>query len=176
MVIQASGDLGSLVAPARSEFRRLAGPTIPISAVRTMEEVIDRSIASERSILMLLGTFGGIALLLTAAGIWGMAAYLLSQRKRELGIRLALGATEAALIRQVIRRSMTAVSGGAAAGTFLSILAVRVTSTRLFGVSTSDPWTYAAVLMVSGAVAWLANYVPARRIVRAMPLDILRQE
>jgi putative ABC transport system permease protein len=176
MVIQANGDLSSLVAPARNEFRRLAGPTIPISAVRTMDEVIDRSVASERSILMLLGTFGGIALLLTAAGIWGMAAYVLSKRKRELGIRLALGATEGTLIRQVIRRSMAAVGGGAVAGTLLSILAVRATSTKLFGVSTSDPLTYAVVLMVSGAVAWLANYMPARRIVRAMPLDVLRQE
>jgi putative ABC transport system permease protein len=166
-----------LFAPARNEFRRLAGPAVPISVVRTMEEVIDeevidRSIASQRSLVMLLGTFGGLALLLTAAEIWGVASYLLSQRNRELGIRLALGATDGAPARQVIRRSMTAVAYGAAAGRLLWILAIRVTSTKLFGVNTSDAWTYAVVLIVSGAVAWLANYVPARRTVHAMPLDI----
>jgi ABC-type antimicrobial peptide transport system permease subunit len=175
MVIRASENPGSLVAPARNEFRRLADPTIPITRVQTMEEVVDRSVASKRSILILLGMFGGIALLLTAAGIWGTAAYLLSHRKHELGIRLALGATEGMLVRQVVRRSMISVSAGAMAGTLLSILAARASSTKLFGVSTADPWTYVAVLMVSGAVAWVANYVPSQRIVRATPQDVLRQ-
>jgi ABC-type antimicrobial peptide transport system permease subunit len=123
-----------------------------------MEEVISRSIASERSILILLGLFAAIALLLTAAGIWGTMAYLLSQRRREIGLRLALGATEGVLVRDAVARAMKLVTAGLIAGVALSLGLARLTSTTLFGVSPTDPRRTSAWPHSLAAVAWMANY------------------
>ncbi|MBI2689325.1 MAG: ABC transporter permease [Acidobacteria bacterium] len=176
MVVRASGDLPSLVPSIRQELHRAADSGLPLTRVQTMEELLNRSMASERSVLILLGIFGGIALLLTAAGVWGTTAYLLSQRKREIGIRLALGADERAITGQVVRGAMKVAAIGGALGIMLSILLIRAASIKLFGVDNADPSTYSAVLLTLAVVAWLANYIPARRIVRGTPLDVLRQE
>ena len=175
LAIRASGDPRRLTASIRQQLRRL-DPLIPLGRVQTMEEVISRSIASERSILILLGLFAAIALLLTAAGIWGTMAYLLSQRRREIGLRLALGATEGVLVRDAVARAMKLVTAGLIAGVALSLGLVRLTSTTLFGVSPTDPSTYVGVAALLAAVAWLANYYPARRITRSTPYAVLRQE
>jgi putative ABC transport system permease protein len=175
LAIRASGDPRRLTASIRQQLRRL-DPLIPLGRVQTMEEVISRSIASERSILLLLGLFAAIALLLTAAGIWGTMAYLLSQPRREIGLRLALGATEGMLVRDAVARAMKLVTAGLIAGVALSLGLVRVSSTTLFGVSSTDPLTYVGVAALLAAVAWMANYYPARRITRSTPYAVLRQE
>ena len=126
LAIRASGDPRRLTASIRQQLRRL-DPLIPLGRVQTMEEVVSRSIASERSILILLGLFAAIALLLTAAGIWGTMAYLLSQRRREIGLRLALGATEGMLVRDAVARAMKLVTAGLIAGVALSLGLVRLT-------------------------------------------------
>jgi putative ABC transport system permease protein len=175
LAIRASGDARRLTASIREQLRRL-DPLIPLGRVQTMDEVISRSIASERSILILLGLFAAIALLLTAAGIWGTMAYLLSQPRREIGLRLALGATEGMLVRDAVARAMKLVTAGLIAGVALSLGLVRVSSTTLFGVSSTDPLTYVGVAALLAAVAWMANYYPARRITRSTPYAVLRQE
>jgi putative ABC transport system permease protein len=175
LAIRASGDPRLLTPAVREQLRRL-DPMIPLARVQTMEEVVNRSIASERSILILLGLFAGIALLLTAAGIWGTMAYLLSQRRREIGVRLALGATDGVLVRDAVLRAMKPVTAGLVAGVALSLAATSLTSKTLFGVSPTDPLTYAVVAGLLAAVAWMANYYPARRITRSAPYAVLRQE
>jgi putative ABC transport system permease protein len=175
LTIRANGDPRRLTPAVRQELRRL-DPLVPLTRVQTMEELVSRSIASERSILILLSIFAGIALLLAAAGIWGTMAYLLSYRRHEIGIRLALGATDDLLIRRAVGRAMKLVAGGVAAGVVLSLLAVRITSASFFGVSPIDPATMAAVPGILAFVAWLANYFPARRIMRSTPYAVLRHE
>jgi ABC-type antimicrobial peptide transport system permease subunit len=138
--------------------------------------VVSRSIASERSILVLLGLFAGLALLLTAGGIWGTMTYLLSQRRREIGIRLALGATDRAIVREVVRRAMKLVAAGLGVGLVVSVAMTRITSTKLFAVSLADPLTYAAVAILLAAVAWAANYCPAVHTTGAASYSILREE
>ena len=120
--------------------------------------------------------FAGLAIVLTAAGIWGTMAYLLSQRRREMGIRLALGATNSRLVRGVVSRAMTPVLIGLVCGVGLAVALSRVISTTLFAVSLTDPATYIVVAILLGAVAWLANYYPAVRITRAAPYAVLREE
>ena len=115
LVIRASGNPERLTGAIRQQLRQL-DPLIPLARVETMEQVVSRSIASERSILVLLGIFAALALLLTAAGIWGTMAYLLTQRRREIGIRLALGATRMAIVRHVVRSSMKLVGAGLGVG------------------------------------------------------------
>jgi predicted lysophospholipase L1 biosynthesis ABC-type transport system permease subunit len=175
VAIRASGDPRRLTPDIRRELHRMDS-LIPLARVQTMDELVNRSIAKERSILILLGLFAGVALSQTAAGIWGTMAYLLSQRRREIGIRLALGATDGVLIRHAVGGAMKVVAAGIAAGVALSILIVRLTAASFFGVSPTDPLTYAAVPLILGAVAWLSNYYPARRIMRSTPYRVLRQE
>src|SRR5262249_2211457 len=116
------------------------------------------------------------ALLLTAAGIWGTMAYLLSQRRREIGIRLALGATNQAIVRDVMSRAMKLVVAGLVVGVAVSLAMTRITSVKLFGVSLADPITYLAVVGVLGLIAWAANYCPASYTTGAASYTILREE
>jgi putative ABC transport system permease protein len=175
LVIRASGDPQRLTGAIRRQLRQL-DPLIPLARVQTMEQVVSRSIASERSILVLLGLFAGLALLLTAGGIWGTMSYLLSQRRREIGIRLALGATDGAIVREVVRRAMKLVAAGLGAGLVVSVAMTRITSAKLFGVTLADPLTYAAVAVLLAAVASAANYCPAVYTTRAASYSILREE
>jgi hypothetical protein len=175
LAIRSSGDPRRLTPDIRRELHRMDS-LIPLARVQTMEELVSRSIAKERSVLILLALFAGVALLLTAAGIWGTMAYLLSQRRREIGIRLALGAADGVLIRQAVGGAMKLVAAGIVVGVVLSIVIVRVSSASFFGVSPTDPLTYAAVPVILGAVALLASYYPARRIMRSTPYRVLREE
>jgi predicted permease len=175
LAIRTIGDPASLAGIVRRQLQA-KDPMIPPTGVSTMEDVVARSIASERSMLILLSFFAVIAMLLTAAGIWGTMAYLLSQRRREIGIRLALGATDRELVRSAVARAMKLVAVGLTAGVIAAVVLVRVTSTTLFGVNPGDPWTYVAVAALLAVVAWMANYYPARRITRSTPYTVLRQD
>ena len=126
--------------------------------------------------LILLGLFAAIALLLTAAGIYGTMVYLLSQRRREIGIRLALGAPDSALLRDAVVRQMKYVAVGLACGVGLSVAAARFASASVFSSSGSDPAAYAAAPLVVLAVGIAANYYPVKRTLRSAPYDVLRQQ
>ncbi|MBL8229638.1 MAG: ABC transporter permease [Bryobacterales bacterium] len=175
LAVRSAGDPALLTNAIRAELHRL-DPQVPFARVMTMEQLMARSIASERSVLSLLSVFAGVALLLTAAGIWATMAYLLSQRRREIGIRLALGATTGAVVRQATGRAMRFALWGIAAGVAFSVVALRLSSVTLFGVNNTDPVTCFVVPAVLLVVAWLANCVPAWRIVRSAGYTALREE
>jgi predicted permease len=175
LVVRANSDPEGLLPAIRERLRGL-DRLLPLSRVQTMDELVSRSIASERGILILLAVFASIAVLLTTAGIYGTMAYLLSQKRREIGIRLALGATASDLVRQTVTEGMKLLVLGMVVGIVLSAVLVRLTSASLYGVGLTDPVTYGVVLVLLGAVAWLANYLPARRITRMAPYAVLRQE
>ncbi len=160
---------------------RLAGraeldPTVPLSAVRTMPERVAESVARPRFSAGLLAVFGCTALVLAAVGIYGVIAYGVVQRTRELGIRLALGAGSGSLLRLVLTQGMTPVLAGIGVGVVLALAGSRLLRSLLFGVTALDPLTYAAVALFLVGVSLAACYGPARRAARSDPMVALRAD
>jgi predicted permease len=151
-------------------------PNLPVFGVRTMDSILSDSLASRRYALQLMGLFAATALLLAAIGIYGVMAYFVSQRVREIGIRMALGARRADVLKMVLSRGMTLAVVGAGVGTAASLLAAQLISGLLFGVSSHDLLTIVGLSAVLGSVALLANYVPARRAMKVDPMVALRYE
>jgi putative ABC transport system permease protein len=149
---------------------------LAVTKVRTFEEAIAASLARERLNALVSGGFALSGLLLASLGIYGLLAFLVTERTKEIGIRLALGEQRARLARSVVSGGLRLVAIGAAIGVAGSVLLLRSLQSLLFGVTTNDLATYAAVLVLLGVVASLASYVPARRATRIEPLVALRQE
>jgi predicted permease len=175
LAVRAEGDPGSVVPAIR---RSLAGidPDLPLANVTTLEERKAASLARPRVNAAVLGGFALAALVLAAVGIYGVVAYGVVQRTRELGIRMALGAGGGPLLRMVIRQGMTPVLAGMALGLAGSLAAGRVLRSLLFGVGPSDPVTFVAVTFFLVAVALAAIYLPARRAARSDPMVALRND
>jgi predicted permease len=151
----------------------------PIYDVRTMREIVARSMTSERFIMILLGAFAGLALLLASTGIYGVVSYATAQRVREIGIRMALGAQTPAIFRMVIGQGVRLALSGLAAGVIAALILTRVLSSfshLLYGVSAGDPLTFLSLSLGLTAVAVLACYVPARRAAKVDPIVALRYE
>jgi putative ABC transport system permease protein len=148
------------------------------SDVRLMQDVIDgsQSIRVRRFALILLGSFAAIALLLAAVGTYGVMTYAVAQRTREIGIRVALGATRPAVLRDVIGQTMRLTAAGLVVGALAASFATRFIASLLFGITSGDMLTWVCAAGVLVAVALLATIVPARRAVRIDPLVALRQE
>jgi predicted permease len=151
-------------------------PSMPVFLVRTMQDLYDESMARTSFALVMLAIASVMALALGVIGIYGVMAYIVSQRSREIGIRLALGAKPAGLKRLFVRQGLTLAAIGAAAGLLTAVAATRWMSSLLFGVERLDLPTYATVLGVLGAAAALASYVPARRAARVDPASALAAE
>jgi len=164
------------VVPAIREAIRAVDPSLPIFRVETMDEVVSRSLSSSRLYMWLLGTFAIIALALATAGIYGVTSYIVTQRTREMGIRLALGAQPASLKAMVVRQEVMVALAGTAAGLLGAYAATRVLASFLHGVSVTDPVVYVSVAFVLVAIATLASYIPARRATRVDPTTALRSE
>jgi putative ABC transport system permease protein len=147
---------------------------VPLSAIASMDSLLERSLGPRRFNLYLLGAFATVALVLAAIGLFGVMAYLVSQRTREIGVRLALGATRAEVFRLILGRGLALAAIGAAAGLAAAFWLTRVMDTLLFGISRRDPVTFVAVPMTLIAVAALACYLPARRAMRVDPVVALR--
>ena len=147
---------------------------VPLSAVSTMDTLFERSMGPRRFNLYLLTAFAGVALALAAIGLFGVMAYLVSQRIREIGVRLALGATRGEVFRQILGRGMTLAGAGAAIGVGAAMGLSQVMETLLFSVSRRDPITFIAVPVALVIVAALACYLPARRAMRVDPVVALR--
>jgi putative ABC transport system permease protein len=175
LAVRAEGDPGSVVPAIR---RSLAGidPDLPLANVTTLEERKAASLARPRVNAAVLGGFALAALVLAAVGIYGVVAYGVVQRTRELGIRMALGAGGGPLLRMVIRQGMTPVLAGMALGLAGSLAGGRVLRSLLFGVGPSDPVTFVAVTFFLVAVALAAIYLPARRAARSDPMVALRND
>jgi hypothetical protein len=150
--------------------------SMPVFLVRTMKDLYDESMARTSFALVMLGIAGAMALALGVIGIYGVVAYVVSHRSREIGIRLALGAKPAELSRMFVRQALTLTAVGAALGLVTAVALTRWMSSLLFGVESLDAPTYAAVLGVLGVAAALASYVPARRAAAVDPMETLTVE
>lgn len=151
-------------------------PGLPLYDVLTMEEVIDHSLAGRRLNLWLLSIFAGIALVLSAAGLYGVISYLVAQRTREIGVRIALGAQTRDVIGLVMRQAARLTCAGLLLGLLGAFAFTRVLESLLYGVSARDPLTYAALAAVLATVALLATWLPARRASRVDPILAIRAE
>ena len=175
VAIRTAGDPMAIAAQARRALRAF-DPELPLSDLRTMEDRIGENLAQPRVSMLLLAGFAGIALTLAAIGIYGVIAYAVAQRTREIGIRMALGATTADVRQLVVRQGMTPVLIGVVVGVGAALLLTRLMSSLLFGVSATDPATYAGVALFLAGVALAASWLPARRATRVQPVIALRQE
>ena len=151
-------------------------PQLPVADVRTMDEVVDLTLARPRTVSVLLTTFALIALVLAGVGVYGVMAYSVSQRTREMGVRMALGATPQSIFRLVLTEALRVVGIGIVAGLVAAAGLSRLLDTMLYQTDARDPWTFAATAIVLVIVATLASYVPARRGTRVAPVEALRAE
>jgi len=165
----------TLAQPAVAAIRAI-DPEQPVADTQTMVQVLDRQLTPQRFSTQVLGVFAGVALLLAAVGIYSVLSYIVRGRSREIGIRTALGAQRADVIRMVIVEGMSPTLVGIAAGTIAAIASAKVMETLVFGVSASDPLTLGAVGATLAFVALLASLVPAYRALRFDPVNVLRAE
>jgi putative ABC transport system permease protein len=147
-----------------------------VANLKPISAVVDRHLAQPRFNMVLLGAFAGVAMVLAAIGIYGVIAYSVAQRTREIGIRMALGAQRGQMLQMILRQSLTLVAVGLALGLFAALGATRVLATLLYGVGASDVSTYALVVLLLAGAASLASYIPARRAMRVDPMVALRYE
>jgi putative ABC transport system permease protein len=168
-------DASQLTQVARAEMKAF-DPNQIIWRVQTLEELLGTSVAARRFNMLLLAVFAGVALVLAAVGLYGVMSYSVSWRTHEIGIRMALGAERADVLRLVVRQGMTMTVIGLALGLIGAFLLSRVIAGLLYGVSATDPLTFAGVSIMLLAVALLACLLPARRATRVNPIVALRTE
>jgi predicted permease len=175
LVVRATGDPASIAASIRRIVAE-ADRTVAVSDVRTMNAVVDRSLSTTRFTTVLVASFAALALLLGAVGIYGVMSYLVSQRTREMGIRVALGATRSQVVRLIVSRALRLAAAGGVVGLGAALMTTRALRQWLYGVSPSDPTTLAIVAVVFLVVAVVASSAPALRATRVDPSTSLRAE
>jgi ABC-type antimicrobial peptide transport system permease subunit len=163
-------------APALRAAVKSVDSELPLDEVYTMEEVISRSTAARRLNLTLLGAFAVIALVLSTAGLYGVISYTISQRTRELGIRMALGAQPSDVVKLVMRQGALLAALGVGAGLVGAFGLSRLLERLIYGVSTQDPLTFGSLALLMGAVALLATWMPARRASRVDPIIAIKSD
>jgi putative ABC transport system permease protein len=175
IIVRGAGDPGVLMTAVRQALHQIDLDEAS-STFRTMTDVVSSSAASDRFNTLLLGAFGAIALLLTASGIFGVLSYLVTQRTREIGLRMALGAQRADVLRVIVGHGLRLMLIGLGIGVAGALIVTRWMSSVLFGVKPTDPPTFAVVALALGTVAFLASYIPARRAMCVDPMVALRYE
>ncbi len=173
--IKTSGDPTALISAATQAVHKV-DPDLAVHQVHTMQEYFSLAMAQARFILILSGIFGGVALLLTSVGIYGLISYFTSKRVREFGIRMALGAQREDIYRMVIGEGLRLAASGVLIGVGCAFLMTRMLRGLLYGVGSNDPLTFASVTLILLAIALLAAFVPASRAVRVQPMAALRLE
>ena len=149
---------------------------VPLARVRTMQDVIANSVQRRKFSMLLLSIFAAVAMLLAAIGLYGVMSYSVTQRTHEIGIRMALGARRPDVLALVVKQGMALALAGVAAGAVLALAMTRLIAGMLFGITATDPLTFAGVAALLGTVAFLANYLPARRASKVDPIVALRYE
>jgi putative ABC transport system permease protein len=174
---QSTADAARLRARLRDQLVAL-DPSKAWAEVRLMQDIVrsSESVALRRFVLILLGMFAGVAVLLAAVGTYGVMAYAVADRTREIGIRIALGAPHATVLSEVLFDAAKLTLAGLIIGAIAAQAFTRFLTSMLFGISASDAVTYLAVSFILALVAFLASYVPARRATEVDPLIALRQE
>jgi predicted permease len=174
-VVRASQDPSAIVDPVRTAVARL-DPDLPVFNVRTMRQQMSEEEGETRFAALLMTTYGGVALLLAAIGIYGVLSYHVTLRTREIAVRMALGATRGELQRMVVRDGMAPALTGIGVGLASAAALTRLLRGILFGVQPRDPGTFALVALILGLVALAATILPARRATAVEPLEALRAE
>ncbi|HKP88254.1 MAG TPA: ABC transporter permease [Blastocatellia bacterium] len=174
-LVRTSGDPKSMIAAVRSEFQAVDKDQ-PVSNIRTMDEVLAQSVAPRRLNMLLLGIFAVLALVLAAVGLYGVMSYSVTQRTREIGIRMALGAGRGDVMKLVVGQGMILATAGVAIGLVASLVLTRFMASLLYGVGATDPVTFAVISVILIGVALGASYVPARRATKVDPMVALRYE
>lgn len=169
------GDPAQISNAVRAQVQAV-DPTVAVAAIVPMPRLLADSLAPRRFTLLLLGAFAGLALLLAAGGIYGVMAYAVSQRTREIGVRMALGARGADVWRLIVGQGLKVVALGVVVGLVAAIALARAMSSLLFGITATDPLTYLGVALLLVLVALLACFVPARRAAKVDPMIALRAE
>ena len=173
LVLRTTGDPLASAALARQTIHS-ADPDVPISDVRSLEQVISASVARPRLIMTLLLVFAGVGVMLGAIGVYGVIAFAVGERRREIGVRIALGADPAAVALSVVLHGVRYAAVGVAVGLVAALAGTRLMRSLVFGVSTTDPATFAALSALLVVVAALASYLPARQAARTDPMFALR--
>jgi ABC-type antimicrobial peptide transport system permease subunit len=171
--VRTDGDPHSFVNVVRSQVSAI-DPDQPVSSINTMEEVVEESEGQLRLIMRLLGVFAGAATLLTVIGLYGVIAYSVIQRTKEIGIRTALGAQRGDVLKLIVRQGLWLSLTGVVVGMIAGFVLTRVMKDLLFHVSATDPATFVGVSLLFVIVALLASYIPARRAAGIDPLVTLR--
>ena len=175
LVVRSSLPTGQLASKLREALRPIE-PNLPTSNLRTMQAVVDRAVSPRRFVVILLGGFAGFALMLASLGIYAVISYSVSQRKNEIGIRMALGASPAMVRQLILGETMHLAGIGTAIGIVGALIATRLAASLLYGVTATDPATFGGMIVVLAAVAALAGYLPAVRAAKIEPVMLLRSE
>jgi len=176
VVVRTRGPAADLIPTVRSELLAL-DPALPVKDISAVSADIDNTLAATRLASTLISIFGVVALLLASIGLYGVMAWMVSQRTREVGIRMALGARPADVLTLIIKQGIVLTFAGVVIGLLAALAATRLIDTQqLYGVSATDPFTFAAIALLLTTVSLLACYLPARRATRVDPLKALRYE
>jgi len=173
-VVRTRGDI-----PITSEMRALFNKTAPgfaLDSFKTMQEAVDENTFSQRLGLYLVGSFAGLAIAMVVAGLYGVLSQLVSYRRREIGVRMALGATRISVAQLVLRQGSMLIGSGLVAGLLLAMASGRLVKSFLYQVQPLDPWTYVAVAMALVVIGLLSAFIPARRAASIQPMQALRDE
>ena len=173
--VRTSGDPGAMLDTLRRTLQQL-DPAVPVVSVRTLQQQAAINVSDERLAMLIGVVLGGAGLLLAAVGLYAALAYAVEQRTREIGVRVALGASAATIARLIVRQSLVLAAVGAVIGTGIAMWLARLIESRLYGVAASDTATLVVSAAILAAVATLASYVPARRAARIDPVDALRAD
>ncbi|HET6936255.1 MAG TPA: FtsX-like permease family protein, partial [Candidatus Angelobacter sp.] len=173
--IQTTSNPEAMIETCRKAFAAL-DPDVPVVRLRALSEQVDRSISKDILVARLSAFFGLLALLLACVGLYGVMSYTVNRRTREIGVRMALGAQRMQVLRMVFRESMKLVLIGIVLGLPLALLLARLFNSMLFGLSSADPLSLTAVILVLAGVASIAGLLPARRATKVDPMVALRYE
>jgi ABC-type antimicrobial peptide transport system permease subunit len=165
--------------PVAAEMRTIfkdAAPGFALDNFQTMQEVVDNNTFNKRLGLYLVGSFAGLAIAMVVAGLYGVLSQLVSYRRREIGVRMALGATRGSVAQLVLKRGSGLIGAGLGVGLLLAVVGARLIKGFLYEVPPLDLWTYAAVALALAVIGLVASYLPARKAASIQPMEALRTE